>query len=233
MPSCALSPRRSRDSQTSCVTTRWLVRMLPIGSTFSRFKRLVRDLSKELGKEIGLHTEGAETELDKTVIERLNDPLVHIIRNAVDHAIEPPGVREDLGKPRFGTIMLSAKHSGGSVLIDITDDGKGLHKEGLRQKAVEKGLISPEAEMSEKEIFSLIFAPGFSTASAVTSVSGRGVGMDVVKRTIDSLRGSVEVSSEEGIGTSVTLKLPLTLAIIDGLLVEIGKQHFVLPLSLS
>ncbi len=208
------------------------IRMLPIGSTFSRFKRLVRDLSQELGKEIELYTEGAETELDKTVIERLNDPLVHIIRNAVDHGIEEPSVREELGKPRVGTIVLSAKHSGGNVLIDITDDGKGLHKEKLRQKAVEKGLVSPDAEMSEKEIFSLIFAPGFSTSSAVTSVSGRGVGMDVVKKTVDGLRGSVDVSSEEGTGTSVTLKLPLTLAIIDGLLVEIGKQHFVLPLSL-
>ncbi|HUJ68172.1 MAG TPA: chemotaxis protein CheA, partial [Syntrophorhabdales bacterium] len=138
------------------------IRMLPIGSTFSRFKRLVRDLSKELGKEIELYTEGAETELDKTVIERLNDPLVHIIRNSVDHGIEEPSVREQLGKPRVGTIVLSAKHSGGNVLIDITDDGKGLHKETLRLKAVEKGLVSPDAEMSEKEIFSLIFAPGFS-----------------------------------------------------------------------
>ena len=208
------------------------IRMLPIGSTFSRFKRLVRDLSQELGKEIELYTEGAETELDKTVIERLNDPLIHIIRNSVDHGIEEPSVREELGKPRVGTIVLSAKHSGGNVLIDITDDGKGLHKEKLRRKAVEKGLISPDAEMSEKEIFSLIFAPGFSTSAAVTSVSGRGVGMDVVKKTVDGLRGSVDVSSEEGTGTSVTLKLPLTLAIIDGLLVEIGKQHFVLPLSL-
>ena len=201
------------------------IRMLPIGSTFSRFKRLVRDLSKELGKEIELITEGAETELDKTVIERLNDPLVHIIRNAVDHGIEPPSVRESLGKSRVGTIALSAKHAGGNVLIDITDDGKGLHAETLRQKAVEKGLISPDAEMSEKEIFSLIFAQGFSTSAAVTSVSGRGVGMDVVKKTVDGLRGSVDVSSEAGTGTSVTLNLSLTLAIIDGLLVEIGRQH--------
>ena len=208
------------------------IRMLPIGSTFSRFKRLVRDLSKELGKEIELVTEGAETELDKTVIERLNDPLVHIIRNAVDHGIEPPSVRESLGKPRVGTIVLSAKHSGGNVLIDITDDGKGLDRESLRLKAVEKGIISPDAEMSDKEVFSLIFSPGFSTSAEVTSVSGRGVGMDVVKKTIDALRGSVDVASEGGTGTSVTLKLPLTLAIINGLLVEVGKQHFVLPLSL-
>ncbi len=208
------------------------IRMLPIGSTFNRFKRLVRDLSKELGKEIELFTEGAETELDKTVIERLNDPLVHIIRNSVDHGVELPSVRESVGKSRAGSIMLSAKHAGGSVVIDITDDGKGLDKAAIRKKSIEKGLISPDAEVSEKELFSMIFAPGFSTSSAITSVSGRGVGMDVVKKTIEALRGTVEVSSEPGIGSSVTLKLPLTLAIIEGLLVDIGKQYFILPLSL-
>lgn len=208
------------------------IRMLPIGSTFNRFKRLVRDLSKELGKEIELFTEGAETELDKTVIERLNDPLVHIIRNSVDHGVELPSVRESVGKARTGSIMLSAKHAGGNVVIDITDDGKGLDKNAIRKKSIEKGLISPDVELSEKELFSMIFAPGFSTSSAVTSVSGRGVGMDVVKKTIEALRGSVEVSSEPGTGTSVTLKLPLTLAIIEGLLVDIGRQYFILPLSL-
>ncbi len=208
------------------------IRMLPIGSTFNRFKRLVRDLSKELGKEIELFTEGAETELDKTVIERLNDPLVHIIRNSVDHGVELPSVREASGKTRTGSIMLSAKHAGGNVVIDITDDGKGLDKAAIRKKSIEKGLISADVELSEKELFSMIFAPGFSTSSEITSVSGRGVGMDVVKKTIEALRGSVEVSSEPGTGTSVTLKLPLTLAIIEGLLVDIGKQYFILPLSL-
>ena len=207
------------------------IRMLPIGTTFSKFKRLVRDLSGELGKNILLVTDGGETELDKTVIERLNDPLVHLIRNCIDHGIEAPGVREAAGKPGQGTVQLSAMHSGANVLIRITDDGAGLDKDAIRSKAVERGLISAEAELSEKELFSLIFSPGFSTARQVTSVSGRGVGMDVVKRSIDVLRGSIDVSSQQGIGTTITLKLPLTLAIIDGLLVKVGDGRYVLPLS--
>ncbi len=208
------------------------IRMLPIGTTFGRFKRLVRDLSRELGREVEMTTEGAETELDKTVIERLNDPLVHLIRNSIDHGIEPPEVRKTLGKPAAGMLHISARHSGAYVLIEITDDGAGIDKEVIRRKAIEKGIISPDAELQDKEILSLIFAPGFSTASTVTNVSGRGVGMDVVKKTIDNLRGSVEVSSEKGEGTTVTLKLPLTLAIIEGLLVEIDKQFFILPLPI-
>ncbi|MGO9014489.1 MAG: chemotaxis protein CheA [Dissulfurispiraceae bacterium] len=207
------------------------IRMLPIGTTFSKFKRLVRDLSKELGKEIDLVTEGAETELDKTVIEKLNDPLVHLIRNSIDHGIEPPDSRKAAGKPGKGTIHLSAMHSGAHVLIQIRDDGAGLDKDAIRAKAVEKGLIPPGAELTEKEIFALVLAPGFSTAKAVTNVSGRGVGMDVVKQAIDALRGTIDISSQKGIGTTITLKLPLTLAIIDGLLVRIGEDHFVLPLS--
>jgi two-component system chemotaxis sensor kinase CheA len=208
------------------------IRMLPIGTTFSKFKRLVRDLTNELGKDIVMVTEGAETELDKTVIERLNDPLVHLIRNCIDHGIEPPAVRAASGKPRQGTVHLSAAHSGANVLIRIADDGAGLDIEAIRAKAVEKGLIAADAQLPEKEIFALIFAPGFSTAKKVTSVSGRGVGMDVVKRNIDALRGSIEVESRKGVGTTVTLKLPLTLAIIDGLLVKVGDGHFVLPLSI-
>ncbi|HOW56293.1 MAG TPA: chemotaxis protein CheA [Syntrophorhabdaceae bacterium] len=208
------------------------IRMLPIGTTFGRFKRLVRDLSQELGRDVEMTTEGAETELDKTVIERLNDPLVHLIRNSIDHGIEPPSVRESIGKPRAGMLHIAARHSGAYVLIEITDDGAGIDKDVIRNKAIEKGLISADTDIQEKELYSLIFAPGFSTASAVTSVSGRGVGMDVVKRTIDNLRGSVEVNSEKGVGTTVTLKLPLTLAIIEGLLVEIGKQFFILPLTI-
>lgn len=208
------------------------IRMLPIGTTFGRFKRLVRDLSQELGRDVEMTTEGAETELDKTVIERLNDPLVHLIRNSIDHGIEPPAVRESIGKPRAGMLHIAARHSGAYVLIEITDDGAGIDKDVIRNKAIEKGLISADTDIQEKELYSLIFAPGFSTASAVTSVSGRGVGMDVVKRTIDNLRGSVEVNSEKGVGTTVTLKLPLTLAIIEGLLVEIGKQFFILPLTI-
>ena len=208
------------------------VRMLPIGSTFSKFKRLVRDLSSELGKEVLFQTEGAETELDKTVIEKLNDPLVHLIRNCVDHGIEAPAARAAAGKPRQGTILLSALHAGANVMILIRDDGAGIDKEAVLRKAVEKGLITPDAVLSEKETLALIFAPGFSTAEKITSVSGRGVGMDVVKRSIDALQGSIEIASLKGKGTTITLKLPLTLAIIDGLLVKIGRFHFVMPLSL-
>jgi two-component system, chemotaxis family, sensor kinase CheA len=208
------------------------IRMLPIGSTFSKFKRLVRDLSNELGKEIELTTDGAETELDKTVIEKLGDPMVHILRNSIDHGIEQPEDRVAANKPRIGTIHLSAKHSGSHVLVQVRDDGKGLDPDVIRAKAVEKGLLSSDAKLTEKDIFSLILAPGFSTATKVTSVSGRGVGMDVVKRTIDSLRGSIEISSKKGSGTTITLKLPLTLAIIEGFMVKIGAESFIMPLSL-
>ncbi|MBF0558346.1 MAG: chemotaxis protein CheA [Nitrospirae bacterium] len=208
------------------------IRMLPIGTTFSKFKRLVHDLSKELGKEIEMTTEGAETELDKTVIERLNDPLVHLIRNSIDHGIELPAVRETAGKPPKGTVHLSAVHSGAHVLIQIRDDGAGLDPEVIRTKAIEKGLITANSELSEKELFSLILAPGFSTAKQVTNVSGRGVGMDVVKRGIDALRGEIEIKSRKGIETTITLKLPLTLAIIDGFLVRVAGEYFVMPLSI-
>ncbi len=208
------------------------IRMLPIGSTFSKFKRLVRDLSAELGKEIELTTEGAETELDKTVIERLGDPLVHLIRNSIDHGVEAPDVREAAGKTRQGTIHLTAAHSGANVLIQITDDGAGIDVERVRAKAVEKGLIAADAELTEQDVYALLFAPGFSMAKKITNVSGRGVGMDVVKKTIDALRGSIEVSSVKGKGSTMTLRLPLTLAIIDGFLTKIGAEHFVFPLSL-
>ncbi len=208
------------------------IRMVPIGTTFSKFKRLVRDLSGELGKDVAMVTEGAETELDKTVIERLNDPLVHLIRNCIDHGIEPPDMREAAGKSRQGTVHLAAAHSGACVLIQITDDGTGLDVAAIKEKAVERGLITADAELSENEVFALIFAPGFSTARQVTSISGRGVGMDVVKRSIDALRGSIEISSRRGAGTTITLKLPLTLAIIDGLLVKVGDGYFVMPLSM-
>ncbi|MDH4161380.1 MAG: chemotaxis protein CheA [Nitrospirota bacterium] len=208
------------------------IRMLPIGSTFSRFQRLVRDLSREMGKEIELTTDGAETELDKTVIEKLGDPLVHILRNSIDHGIEQPGNRVAANKPRIGTVHLSAKHSGAHVLVQVRDDGKGLDPDAIRAKAVGKGLIASDAKLTEKDLFALILDPGFSTAEKVTSVSGRGVGMDVVKRAIDSLRGSIEISSRKGAGTTITLKLPLTLAIIEGLLVKIGAESFIMPLSL-
>ena len=207
------------------------IRMMPIGTTFSKFKRLVRDLSSELGKSIDLVTEGAETELDKTVIDKLDDPLVHLIRNSIDHGIESPEVRKEKGKPETGTIRLSAAHKGAHVVITIEDDGAGLHVEAIREKAIEKDIIQRDANLTDKEIFELIFAPGFSTASAITNVSGRGVGMDVVKRTIESLRGLIEIDSTPGKGSIITLKLPLTLAIISGLLVSICDVNYVLPLA--
>ncbi|MFH0724822.1 MAG: chemotaxis protein CheA [Pseudomonadota bacterium] len=207
------------------------IRMLPIGTTFSKFKRLVRDLSGTLGKEVELATEGGETELDKTVIEQLSDPLVHIIRNSIDHGIEAPEARARSGKPRQGTVHLKAAHLGANVVIRIEDDGAGLDAGAIRESAIRKGLIGPDAELSEKETFGLIFAPGFSTAKTVTGVSGRGVGMDVVKKSVEGLRGVIEVASVKGIGTTITLKLPLTLAIIEGFMVKIGDGHFVFPLA--
>lgn len=208
------------------------IRMMPIGATFSKFRRLVRDLSQQLGKEVEILTEGANTELDKTVIERLNDPLVHIIRNSVDHGIESPENRLAAGKPRHGTVCLTAEHSGDSVIITIKDDGAGLDKEAIRAKAIERNLITETAELSERELFALIFAPGFSTAQKITGVSGRGVGMDVVKQSIEALRGFIEITSQKGKGTIITIKLPLTLAIIESLMVKIGEEYFVMPLSL-
>ena len=208
------------------------IRMLPIGTSFSKFKRLVHDLSADLSKEIGLSTSGADTELDKNVIERLSDPLVHLLRNSIDHGIEQPEERVANGKSSKGMIHLSAEHSGGEVLIRITDDGHGMDSEVIREKAIERGLITREAELSEKDLFKLIFEPGFSTAEKVTSVSGRGVGMDVVKRAIDSLRGTIEIDSKIGKGTTITIRLPLTLAIIDGLQVQVEDGFYVIPLSL-
>ena len=205
--------------------------MVPIGSMFGKFRRLVRDLSGQLGKEVELITEGDDTELDKSVIERLSDPLVHLVRNCIDHGLEFPDVRAQHGKERAGTIILSAEHSGAEVLIQITDDGAGLNSREILTKAVARGLVSPQDELSEKEIFDLVLAPGFSTAQEVTDVSGRGVGMDVVKRTIEGLRGSLEIESREGEGTTVTLKIPLTMAIIEGLLVRLGDDFFVVPLA--
>lgn len=208
------------------------VRMVPIGSMYSKFKRLIRDLSAEMGKEILMSSEGADTEMDKTVIDKLNDPMVHLIRNCIDHGIESPDDRRSLGKPEQGMLNLTARHSGAHVVIEIADDGAGLDPELIRGTAVEKGLIEQNAELTEKEIFELILTPGFSTAQKVTNVSGRGVGMDVVKRNIEALRGSIDITSKKGIGTTITLSLPLTLAIIDGLLVKVGAEIFVVPLSL-
>jgi len=208
------------------------IRMLPIGTIFNKFKRVVRDLSQNLGKNVELVMDGAETELDKSVIEKLHDPLVHLIRNCIDHGIETPAERTALGKPANGTIRLSAAHSGAHVLIRIEDNGAGMNSDAIRRKGVEKGLIAADADLSEQDLFALVLTPGFSTAQQVSDVSGRGVGMDVVKQAIDALRGDIDISSRRGAGTVITLSLPLTLAIIDGFLTKIGGDHFVFPLSL-
>ena len=208
------------------------IRMVPIGTTFVRFKRLVHDLSSDLGKEIQLETEGAETELDKTVIERLFDPLVHLIRNSCDHGIESQEVRRKAGKNPVGTVRMLAYHSGQSVFVEIRDDGAGLDSVAIRKKAIASGLLDETAKLSVEELYKLIFLPGFSLAKAVTNVSGRGVGMDVVKRSVEALRGQISITSEPGKGTTFRLQLPLTLAIIEGLLVAVGEGKFVLPMSL-
>jgi two-component system, chemotaxis family, sensor kinase CheA len=208
------------------------IRMLPIGTAFGKFNRLVRDLSAELGKEIQLVTEGEDTELDKTVIERLGDPLVHMIRNCIDHGIETPAERLAAGKPRAGMIRLSASHAGAFVHIAITDDGRGLNTEAIYNKALAQGLIGPDQQLTNQELYALIFRPGFSTTKVVTNVSGRGVGMDVVRRSIEDLSGVIEVNSTLNKGTTILLKIPLTLAIVEGLLVQVGKEYYILPLSI-
>ncbi|MGD9947288.1 MAG: chemotaxis protein CheA [Desulfobulbus sp.] len=208
------------------------MRMLPIGTTFSKFKRLVRDLANELGKKVDLKTTGAETEIDKTVIEKLNDPLVHLIRNSLDHGIESPELRVAAGKPETGTVLLAAAHSGDSVEIVIKDDGKGLDREAILAKGVERGLVHNDSQMSDNEVFNLIFSPGFSTAKQVTGISGRGVGMDVVKRAIDGLRGSIFIASQPGAGSTITVRIPLTLAIVESLLVSVDQDNYALPLSI-
>jgi two-component system chemotaxis sensor kinase CheA len=192
---------------------------------------VVRDLAAELGKEVSLVTAGAETELDKTVIEQLNEPLIHIIRNTIDHEIETPAERRAQGKPLPATIRLSAEHSGSNVFIHIAGDGAGIDTEAIRRRAVEIGRISEDDQLTENELIALIFDSGFSTAKRVSEISGRGVGLDVVKRTVESLGGGVSIESKRGEGTVTTLKLPLTLAIIDGLQVHIGKENFIIPLS--
>lgn len=207
------------------------IRLVPIGTMFNSFRRLVRDLSNELVKEMEFITEGGETELDKNVIEKLHDPLVHIIRNSIDHGIERPEVRVENGKRRTGLLHLAAQYSGASVLIKVKDDGSGIDPEKIRKDAVAKGLIKEDALLTESEILSIIFSPGFSTSEKVTTVSGRGVGLDVVKRSIDKLRGTIEIDSRNGAGTTITLKIPLTLAIIEGLLLKVGNHQYIVPLS--
>lgn len=207
------------------------MRMVPIGSLFGRFRRLVHDLAHELGKPVELVTSGEETELDKTVIDRLADPLVHLIRNAVDHGLEKPDARRAAGKPATGTIRLAAGHVGAEVHITVEDDGRGVDLARLRAKGEEMGLLPPGASASEAELLDLMFAPGFSTAREISALSGRGVGMDVVRKTIEGLRGEIGVSNSPGAGATFTLRLPLTLAIIEGLLVRVGEGRYIIPLS--
>jgi two-component system chemotaxis sensor kinase CheA len=207
------------------------IRMVPIGTLFSRFRRLVHDLSRDLDKEIEFVTTGEETELDKTMIEKLADPLVHLIRNSVDHGLEPAAARVAAGKAPKGTVRLSAVYAGAEVAISVTDDGAGLNAARIRAKAEENGIIAHEAKLTDQELYQLIFAPGFSTAKEITALSGRGVGMDVVKRTIDGLRGTIDLRTRPGEGTTLTLRLPLTLAIIDGMLVRVGNGRYTIPLA--
>ncbi|MFZ2853901.1 MAG: chemotaxis protein CheA, partial [Rhodocyclaceae bacterium] len=207
------------------------LRMVPIGEVFSRFPRIVRDVTRDLGKEIELKISGADAELDKSMVERLGDPLMHMVRNAIDHGIEPAALRSARGKPAQGMLQLNAYHESGSIVIEVADDGGGLDCDRILGKAVERGLVSPSQNLSRQEIFHLIFSPGFSTAEQVTNLSGRGVGMDVVKRNIEALRGRVEIDSEPGQGTRMRICLPLTLAIIDGYEVQVGPAHFILPLD--
>ena len=207
------------------------VRMVPISQLFGRFRRLIHDLARDTGKAIDFHTAGETTELDKNVIERLADPLIHLIRNAADHGLETATDRLAVGKPETGRITLSARQAGTEVIISVSDDGRGIDLSRVRAKAEKQGLVQPGAVLSDTETLQLLFAPGFSTAENVTNLSGRGVGMDVVKRTIEALRGTIDIANRPGTGAEVALRIPLTLAIIDGLLVRIGQGRYVLPLA--
>lgn len=218
--------RHTRDLQQSVMN----IRMLPISFVFSRFPRLVHDISSKLGKKIELKLVGENTEIDKSVVELINDPLVHLIRNSLDHGIEMPASRLAAGKPETGTIELKAYHRGGHIVIEIIDDGHGLDRKKLIAKAIEKGLIDENATLTDKQAFELIFMPGFSTAEKLTDISGRGVGMDVVRRNIEALGGNIEISSEVGKGTTIAIHLPLTLAILDGQSVAVGDETYIVPL---
>ena len=207
------------------------IRMLPIAQTFNRFPRLIRDLSRDLGKEVKLEMSGEETELDKSVIEVLVDPLIHIVRNAMDHGIEMPEEREKAGKPRVGTISLNASHNGNLIVIKISDDGKGMSPQKIFENAVKKGLVSADAKLTEKQMLEYIFAPGFSTATKVTNLSGRGVGMDVVKKSLDKINGTVGIETELGKGSTFFLRIPLTVAIIQALIVDAEKEYYAIPIN--
>ncbi|MGH7443509.1 MAG: chemotaxis protein CheA, partial [Longimicrobiales bacterium] len=204
-------------------------RMVPLRPLFQRLHRLVRDLARQSGKQVELVTEGEDTEIDRTMVDVLTDPLVHMIRNALDHGLEPPAERVASGKPAVGALRLTASHVGGAVVVELQDDGRGMDRERVLRKAVERGIVASGQELSDAEIDALIFAPGLSTAGRVTELSGRGVGMDVVQRNIEALRGRIEIASARGAGTTFTLRLPLTLAVTDGLLVGVGGERYVVP----
>ena len=208
------------------------LRMVQIGETFNRFHRVARDVSKELGKDIELVITGAETELDKSVVEKIGDPLMHLVRNAMDHGIESAERRAAAGKPVKGRVELNAFHDSGSIVIEVVDDGGGLNKDKIQAKAIEKGILQPGQTLTDQEVVNLIFEAGFSTVEKVTNLSGRGVGMDVVRKNITALRGSVDVKTELGEGSRFTIRLPLTLAIIDGFLTGVGKSSYVIPLDM-
>jgi len=207
------------------------LRMVPVGETFSRFQRVVRDVAKQLGKDIDFVMTGGDTELDKAMVDVIADPLMHLVRNSMDHGLETPAERLAAGKPATGRLGLNAYHEGGSIVLEVSDDGRGLNRERIVAKAVERGLVAEGAVLSDPEVWQLIFAAGFSTAAVVTDLSGRGVGMDVVKRNIESLRGQISLASTEGRGTTTLIRLPLTLAMIDGFLTLVGGAHYVLPLA--
>jgi two-component system chemotaxis sensor kinase CheA len=205
--------------------------MVPVGETFSRFRRVVRDTAASLGKEVAFEIVGGDAELDKSMVEKIADPLMHLVRNSLDHGLEPPAERLAAGKSASGKLVLSAQHETGAILIRIEDDGRGINRDRVLQRAWNRGLVEPGVVPSDNEINMLIFEPGFSTAEQITNLSGRGVGMDVVRRNIEALRGSIRLTSNPGQGLQVDIRLPLTLAIIDGFLVSVGNSKFVLPLE--
>jgi two-component system chemotaxis sensor kinase CheA len=206
------------------------IRMLPIASVFNRFPRLVRDLSQKLGKQVKLELHGEQTELDKTVLEKIGDPMVHLVRNAIDHGLETPDRRRAAGKGETGTLKLDAYHRGGNIVVEVSDDGAGLNRAAIVGKAIERGLIASGDGLSDEAVGELIFQPGFSTAAVTTDVSGRGVGMDVVRRNVSDLGGAVTIRSTPGQGSVFTITLPLTLAIIDGLTAAVGEERYIIPL---
>jgi two-component system chemotaxis sensor kinase CheA len=226
LSSVAHLTRNTRDLQEAVMS----IRMMPMDYVFSRFPRMVRDLANKLGKKVEFVTYGASTELDKGLIERIVDPLTHLVRNSIDHGIEMPATRVENGKSEVGKLSLSAVHQGGNIVIEVCDDGGGLHREKILAKAKQSGLNVSDS-MSDPEVWQLIFAPGFSTAEVVTDVSGRGVGMDVVKRNIAQMGGVVDIRSARGFGTTITISLPLTLAILDGMSIKVGEEIYILPLG--